>query len=446
MMLAWDMRLGKTATALRAWDEIAHEGPLLVICPATARAVWQREANRWCSPGTRVQVMWNAAARCAADSDVVITNYDLLGCNAAFMDLLRERGRRPVKWGALVLDEAHYLKNPTAKRTMECFGYLHGSKAHGQGQKKGLIERAKPRVWELTGTPMPNHPAELWSHCRALWPDAIMWNGHPMELWEFELRYCQLMQTDHGMKVVGGKNLGELKKVLSPYIHRLKAPDVMPHNKLLIETWPLDVGKTKVYANLPQLVASLQQRFGEVGQIETWGNQTVDEYLRAINAEYDAVAKVRHEVGTLKAIGVSLLVREEIENGAPKTIVFAHHREAIETLAKGLASCNVAVIHGGTSAKQRTTEIERFQTDPTCRVFVGQLKAAGEAIDLSAAEHIVFAEASFVPGENAQAMARASGPNQKAPVWVRYSYLAGSIDENVMRACARKTEMINQVL
>jgi SWI/SNF-related matrix-associated actin-dependent regulator 1 of chromatin subfamily A len=436
-MLAWDMRLGKTATALRAWDEVATEGPLLVLCPATARANWAREAATWC-PEARVQVLWASSDRPDYSADIVITNYDKL-TNKTFAQALRMW--RSADRGVLVLDEMHYLKNPRAERTKRVYGVTYGKP---DARIVPLIDRFD-RIWGLTGTPMPNHPAELYSHCRALWPDAIKYSGHVMELWEYELRYCVLQQTEYGTRVVGGQRLDELKQRLVPYIHRLKSSDVMPHDLKLVETWPLDIGAARVTHDLPELVAKLQQRFGDVSEIERWDEETVDAYLQAINVEHDAVARVRRDVGTLKAVSTALLVREEIENNAPKTLVFAHHRDAIETLTKGLASCNPAVIHGDVPAQRRQLEIDRFHADPSCKVFIGQIVAAGQSIDLSAAEHIVFCEASWTPGENAQAMARASGPRQTKPVWVRFAYLAGSIDENILRACARKTAMINQL-
>jgi len=433
-MLAWDMRVGKTATALRAWEESAERGPALVLCPATARENWRREALRFCTEQPRVQILDQTNIPIDPAADIVITNYHKLQVPDMRKRLRGNAGRGP--WGALILDEAHYLKNCGADRTKVVFGGGH------KGQTP-LINLAH-RVWELTGTPMPNHPAELWTHCYHLFPEAIQYNGHTMELWEFELQYCVLQQTEFGMRVVGGKNLSDLRQRLSPFVHRLKACEVFAADMRRVDTWPLDVGVGK-FPNLPELVAKLTQRFGEVSGIEHFDNATLDAYLEAINVEHDAVASLRRDIGTLKAVAVSHLVREEIENGAPKTIVFAHHRDAIETLKTGLNLFEPAVIHGGTLPSARQNEIDRFNGDPACRVFIGNIQAAGQSIDLSAGSNVVFAEASWTPGENAQAMARASGPRQKAAVWVRFAYLPRSIDENVMRANARKTAMINQV-
>ena len=441
-MLAWDMRLGKTAAALRAWEATKSLGALLVICPMTVCENWKREAARFCVSSPVVQILKQTKQKVDPAADIVIVNYDKF-INTDLRQTLLQNANRG-HWGALVLDEAHYLKTAAAERTKHIFG----NSKHERHISAPLIKCAK-RVWELTGTPMPNHPGELWTHCRHLYPEAIQYQGHTMEEWEFELRYCVLQQTEYGMKIVGGKNLMELKGRLEPYVSRLRERDVYPDGAPVhrrIDSWPLDMGIDHKFPDLPALVTTLHQTYGSFGAIDQFDQATIDAYLRTINAEHDQVATIRRAVGTLKAIAVTLLVREELENGGPKTVVFAHHRDAIETLQKGLQIFKPAVIHGDVTGDARQAEIDRFASDPTCQVFIGQTQASGVGIDLSAASNVVFCEAEWSPGENAQAMARVLGPNQKAPaVLIRFAYLAGSIDEAVARALARKTAMIDQV-
>lgn len=438
-MLAWDMRCCKTSTVTRAWENDPGIGPSLVLCPATARENWRREFLRFCIDPAyppNVQVIKSRDDRVDPAADIVVANYDKLDSPEIAYALRNNCGRR--WWNTLVLDEAHYLKGPNSARTR----YVLGG-----GKKQQIpLKNYAGRVWELSGTFMPNHPAELWTHCRYLYPDAIMYRGRPMELWEFELHYCQLVQGQHGMRVVGGKNLAELKQRLAPYLNRLKYADVFGADKLpRMDTWPLDMetASGRRWPDLLELVATLSQRYGSVSDIESFDQKTLDAYLSCINCEHDALASLRHETGTLKAVAVSLLVREELQNGGPKTIVFAWHRDAIETLTKGLKAFNPAVVHGGVPAgTRRDAEVDRFNNDPACKVFIGQIVTAGQIIDLSAAQSIIFAEQSWSPGENAQASLRASGPRQRASVSVRHTYLPGSIDENVVRANARKTAMI----
>lgn len=433
-MLAWQMRVGKTPTTLRAWEDTAEQGPALVLCPATGREMWRREALKWATDvQPKVQVLKDGNTPIHPAADMVITNYEkLLNPNV----VKRLRGSR--RWGVIIADEAHRLKSPDAKCTQIFYGGGH--------HKQNPLFKYSDRVWPLTGTPIPNHPGEIWTHAYNLWPQAIKYRGDkPMELWEFELGYCLIRQGEHGPVVYGGKNLPELKERLAPHVNRLLLKDVMDMPPVRIDTWPLDMETTSGegrYPDAPELLEKLN-RFGSFADIERFDNGTIDAYLACITAEAEHLATLRRETGTLKAIATTFLLREELDNGGAKTIVFAHHRDAIETLHKGLKSYQPAVLHGST--KDRFAEIDRFQNDPNCRVFIGQLKAAGEIIDLSAAENVLFAEASWTPGDNEQAMFRALGKNQTKPVLVRFTYLNGSVDEAVNRALARKIATISQL-
>jgi SWI/SNF-related matrix-associated actin-dependent regulator of chromatin subfamily A-like protein 1 len=436
-MLAWQMRVGKTATSLRAWEETAEQGPALVICPATGREMWRREAVKWAIEPEippKVQVLKDGNTPIELNSDIVVTNYEKL-LNPNVIKRLRGHKRR---WGVIIADEAHRLKSPDAKCTQIFYGGGH--------HKQQPLINYSDRVWPLTGTPIPNHPGEIWTHAFKLWPDAIQYRGHAMELWEFELQYCVIRHdAQYGAQVVGGKNLPELKQRLKPYVNRVLLKDVgeMPHVR--IDTWPLDMDTTSGegrYPDAPELLEKLC-RFGAMQDIERFDNDTLDAYLACIASEAQHLATLRRETGVLKAIATSFLLREEHQNGGPKTVVFAHHRDAIEVLQKGLRDYNPAVLHGGT--KDAYAEIDRFTQDPKCWDFIGQLKSAGSVHDLSAGKSVVFTEASWTPGDNEQAMFRVLGVKQKDPVLIRFTYLKGSVDEAVNRALARKAATIAQL-
>lgn len=437
-MLAWQMRVGKTATAIRAWEETAEQGPALVIPPATGREMWRREFQRWAIEQhipPKVQVLKDGNTPIDPNIDVLVVNYEkLLNPNVS----KRLRGF-PRRWGVIIPDEAHRLKSPDAQCTQLFYGGGH--------HKRNPLTHYSDRVWPLTGTPTPNHPGEIWTHAYNLWPEALKYRADkPMELWEFELGFCVLKQDQRGnYNVVGGKNLAELKQRLAPHVNRLLLKDVVDMPPVRVDTWPLDMDTTSGegrYPDAPELLEKLN-RFGSFDDIERFDNTTLDAYLACITAESAHLATLRRETGTLKAIATTFLLREELENGGAKTIVFAHHRDAIETLQKGLKDFQPAVLHGAT--KDRYAEIDRFTEDENCRVFIGQLQAAGSIIDLSAAENVLFVEASWTPGDNEQAMFRALGKNQTKPVLVRFTYLKGSVDEAVNRACARKAATIAQL-
>jgi SNF2 family DNA or RNA helicase len=214
-----------------------------------------------------------------------------------------------------------------------------------------------------------------------------------------------------------------------------------------VTSWPLDSeNRPHKVPDLPALLGSLTARYGPPDRIDSFDADTLAVYLACIEAEAVALATLRREISVLKAVLVGLMVDEELDCDTHKTVIFAHHREAISTITKTLARFKPAVIHGGVPADARQVEIDRFTNDPECRVFVGQITAAGSSINLQAACSVVFVEASWCPGDNEQALSRVYRRGQENPVTVRFAYLAGTIDEAVARALARKAAMIAQVL
>ena len=111
-----------------------------------------------------------------------------------------------------------------------------------------------------------------------------------------------------------------------------------------------------------------------------------------------------------------------------------------------LAKYGAVKLYGGTNPARRDRNLDRFNNDPKCRVFIGQIHACGVAISLAkGASDVLFAEYDWVPMNNAQAAARVDGPEQTNPIFVRFAILAGSIDEHVARTVARKTKDLAQI-
>jgi SWI/SNF-related matrix-associated actin-dependent regulator 1 of chromatin subfamily A len=155
---------------------------------------------------------------------------------------------------------------------------------------------------------------------------------------------------------------------------------------------------------------------------------------------------LRQMIGVAKAPSIVKLVIDEFQDGLDKILIFAWHTSVIEILRKGLADYNPVVINGATPIKDRHDLVTQFQTDPNCRVFIGNIIAAGEGITLTASNHVLFAEQSWVPKDNIQAAKRAHRIGQDKPVFVRFASFAGTIDDLITRAVARKTAMIQELL
>lgn len=403
-MLADEPGLGKTAQSIRAANIVGAD-PVLVVHPASVRSSWLRDIKTF-----------------GAGQRFVLQSYDKTA---------RDWEQYEGPWGAIILDEAHRLKSPSARRTQAIYGSM---------QFRGLLPLAG-HVWALTGTPAPNNPAELHTHMAALFPESLRMASNPARIYDrdgFMHRYCILRDTTFGLRVVGSKNLDDLRDRLKPHLIRRLKKDVLTdlpeirHEPLLFDA--------------PEALAALKEIPGD--EVATIREVLKDGDAAALSSMTAEMTSLRRITALAKAPIVAEWVREFLADTDRKIVIFAHHREAIDVLLKQLRHISgkdvrIPMITGGTTPAHRAQAIERFQNDPKHRVFIGQIQAAGEGITLTAASDLIFLEQSWVPSENAQAAMRIHRIGQKRGCMVRYATLAGSIDEAVQRVLARKTQMLS---
>lgn len=421
--------LGKTVQAIVAAVEVvegvsAFDVPqTLVVVPAVVLYNWRREIARW-APRCSVQVIDNGNTSVDEFADFVVVTHAL----AAKPKLHRELMAR--RWAVLIVDEAQAFKTPTAGRTKA----LYGRKSRAEG-----LAGVSDRVWLLTGTPTPNDPSELWTHLAALAPDRIRDDstGRMMSFEDFRWRYCQLAPAEYGSgwKVVGAKNLDDLRRRLDGFALRRRLADELDLPPVFFGSTSLsDYGLTEDEAHeFEALEAKFASR--SAASIETLEQN--EDVAFATWARLCGLAKV--------GPSVELLDNFLHENPGEKLVVFAHHREVIERLTEGLAAFDPITITGSVSAKDRAARVERFQTDPNVRVAVCNLVAGGVGITLTAARRVFFVEMSFTPGTNAQAVSRCRRIGQTLPLLVQVLTLAGSVDEVRAEVLLRKTQMIRDL-
>lgn len=402
-LLLDEMGLGKTPQALIA-AALCNARTIGVICPAIARTNWRREFDRWVN----------------SSADFFVESYDKV---VSRDDVRKKMMGRDI----LIIDEGHYLKNRTAKRVTAIYG------RHACGD--GIVATCK-KVWVLTGTPAPNDASELWTHFRALF-------GENLNFRDWVKRYCTYKETQFGIQIMGNNkaNLPELKTKLKAVSLRRVTSEVMAELPAIIWQDVIVDAKT-VKAEKESIEAeSLRLLLNSLGP--EGDEQAAEELARAA----PHMAQIRRLTGLAKAPAVAEMVAEELDNGgANKVLIFAHHRDVISELNNLLTKYNPVVIVGSTTNDQRVSAMDAFQTDPNCRVFVGQITACSTAITLTAANQVVFAEASWTPAENLQAAKRAHRIGQKEVVKVKMVGLADSLDEAVTRVLARKARAVSQIL
>ena len=153
-LLADDMGLGKTAQAIVAANEL-KANKILVICPASVKIHWMHEFRKWTDKPYALQIINKKSDKIYFNTRITIINYDLVISKGIYNQLIHQ------EFGVGICDEAHYLKNLTAKRTKAILG------------KKGILTHCFCK-WMLTGTPILNRPIELFPILRTLASHTIM--------------------------------------------------------------------------------------------------------------------------------------------------------------------------------------------------------------------------------------------------------------------------------
>jgi len=415
VLFADEMGLGKTIEALGVINADGEAQRVLIVCPASLKLNWARECERWLVDRGPVGV---AGKTFPDDANVVIVNYDILG-------KWKSELRGP--WDVLVADECHYVKNKDAKRS------------------KALNALAARRRLYLTGTPILNRPVELWSIVSALAPDEFD------NFWKFAKRYCKPVRNRFGWEFTGAANLDELHERLRSTImvRRTKAqvlPDLPPKRRQVIEL------ASDQMASLIAVEAEAWQeherRLNELRAMTRTGGEPSEAQLKAlragINAAFGELAKLRQATALAK---VPLVVAhiENVIDESGKLVVFAHHRAVIRELAEPFGDAAVTLT-GEHDIVTRQAAVDRFQEDPTCRIFIGSITAAGLGLTLTASAHVIFAELDWVPAHLTQAEDRTHRIGQAESVLVQHLVLEDSLDARMVGTLIKKQRVIDKVV
>lgn len=403
-LLADAPRVGKTGAALLAADMILAR-TILIVTTASGRGVWKAALPIWTQLDRSVAVVTPKNAE--ADADVLIVGWPSVADAKVRAALMRRR------FDLAILDEDHYAKSLEAKRTQAVYG----------DREQAVIRRARV-VWPLSGTPYPHSPADGYPRLAALAPERLA--ADPDRGWpdvsdqgDFLHRYCQIRRKKlSGFNwidvVVGGKNENELAaRMAGFYLRRTQE----------------DVGiRPPVYEDLP-LVIDEKTRRQVNGNVDAV--RVIEAAEKGQTRELEMhLGPLRRLTGEIKARMAADAVAEEFDCGLDRIALMYWHRDVGDILAEKLAKFGVVRLDGSTAPAARDAAVAAFQSGEA-RVFLGQIVAAGEAIDLSASAVLWFVETSFTPKDQAQAALRITNHGQKRQAVVKVVTLAGTIDEAI---------------
>ena len=401
-LLADDMGLGKTIQTI-AWIlgngewgmGNGERGPVLIVAPLTLVANWRREFAKF-APSLSVYVHQGAARqmeygfkREAAKSDVVLTSISLLVRDYHIL--------RRVGWSAVVVDEAQAIKNPDS----------HVARA--------LCALGAPRRLALTGTPVENSVADLWSLEHFLNP-GLLGDRH-----SFDVRFARPAAADPGCAAAR-----RLAHAVEPFIlRRLKTdPEIsgeLGPKREVREYCALSARQRTQYED-----ALAEYRAGEHRQGDVFALLTRLKLICDGDGKLDRLSDL---LEAIFAAGESALVFTQ----------YAKVGRQIKAFLKDRFGRDFPFLHGALSAAEREREVERFTKCEGPSAFLLSLRAGGFGLNLVKATHVIHFDRWWNPAVESQATDRAHRIGQRGTVLVHAFITEGTLEERVDDILRRKS-------
>jgi len=425
--LADDMGLGKTIQVLALLLMHRREGrtgraPSLLVAPASLLSNWSAEIERF-APALQTLVAHPSAMPqdtlkalkpgSLGSTDLVITSYG---------SLLRLPWLAETRWHLVILDEAQAVKNPNAKQT----------RAAGRLQAQARIA--------LTGTPVENRLADLWSIFDFINPGLL---GSAREFSSYAKRLAERPHNPYG----------PLRDLIRPYLLRRLKTD-----KSVIADLP-DKTEIKAYCHLSRKQVALYQqavRELENGLADTEGMKRRGIVL-AFLLRFKQICNHPSQwlgdgawneadsgkLSRLREIAEVIAARQE------KVLVFTQFREMTGPLAAflgGVFGRPGLVLHGGTEVKKRRDLVKQFQEDESVPFFVLSVKAGGTGLNLTAAAHVIHFDRWWNPAVENQATDRAFRIGQIRNVLVHKFVCRGTVEEKIDQLIESKKQLSQDLI
>jgi superfamily II DNA or RNA helicase len=415
-ILADDMGLGKTIQTLALLLARAAAGPALVVAPTSVCGNWTEEAGRF-APGLRSAVYGQtegdraAQISAAAAGDVVVVSYALLLRDAeAFA--ARE-------WATLVLDEAQALKNAATQRVQAVAGLKAGFRL------------------ALSGTPVENRLADLWSIMNLLNPGLL---GSAAR---FAERFGNPIERQREAAA-----RARLRRLVGPFLlRRTKAQvltDLPPRTEIVLRVEPqaeerafLEALRREAMARVAVLdPADQKSRFNVLAELTRLRRAACDPRLAA-----PELGRIGAKVQAFERLATELVESRH------QALVFSQFTDFLQLLAERLDACGLRyqVLDGSTPAGARSARVAAFQRGEA-DLFLISLKAGGFGLNLTAADYVVIADPWWNPAAEDQATGRAHRIGQQRPVTVYRLVTAGSIEERIVALHHDKRELAEGLL
>jgi hypothetical protein len=382
---------------------------VLVICPSSLKINWYREIKNYSDKN----ILIVEGKNWEPTFDYYIINYDIIK-NYHSMDKTENIESYKLieneKFDLVIIDEAHYISNPTAQRTKLI---------------NDLVKNI-PKVWLLTGTPMTSRPINYYNLLKIVdSPIALNWQGYVK-------RYCAGYQFKVGGKKIwntnGSSNLDELRERTKNIVLRRMKTDILDLPEKMVSPIFLDLTSTFYSDELEDFIRISKD------------NRNKESLTVTINR----LMKLRQVIAFEKVPYTCELIDKVIEQGK-KVIVFTNFTSSLDMLHEKYKK-NSVILDGRMSKDKRQQSVDKFQNDDKIKIFISNIKAGGVGITLTAAEVVIMNDLSFVPSDHSQAEDRAYRYGQKNSVLVYYPVFENTIEMIVYNILQKKKNIIDQVM
>ena len=403
---------------------------ILVFCPASVRLAWESEIPKWWRDAPSI-VLVNKPQDLQRREGFFVISYDRMSRGTTFVDMIAASVSAFGPYALAFCDEAHALKNRGAARTKAVYD---------------VVSKSVVRMIVASGTPAPNHAGELYTAFRALAPGKIRNRDQKvMNQIQFEDAFCKVDTKWFGGRairvIVGSQNIPQLRERLDGFLLRMTKKQVLP------ELPPLEFITVPIEPTLKGVDARDIERFDDLLD----PNMDEDDLLTALRSKEEHIARLRSALGLAKVESAIEYLIDFLDDLDPraKIVVWGDHHIVIDKLFERLGDFRPAKIDGRTSPKDRKVAVETFLNDNRCRVFIGNILAAGTGLTLIGpnceCSDCFFVESSYTPGDNLQAASRIHRLGQQDGVLARVFTARRTIDDRIQSIIARKTNELAEI-
>lgn len=421
--------LGKTIQLIYLAQELKARGKIehcLIVCGLnTLKANWKKEIFKHSDLSCRIlgervnskgKVVFDGIEKRIEELKnpieefFVITNIETLRSDK----ILKALKTSPNKFGLIALDEAHVCKSPTSQ------------------QGHNLLKLDAPYKVAMTGTLLLNSPVDLYV--------PLKWIGEDRSTFtNFKYYYCNFGGLFNNI-LLGYKNLEVLKNQLSECsLRRTKDLLDLPEKTVINEYIAMPSAQQKFYETLTH---------GDISRVDKVHMSTAN-LLALVTRFRQATAcpslLTSEDIPSAK-IDRAVELATQIVSNDNKVVIFSTYKESIKFLKEKFNNYNPVICTGDMDDTTISKNIDKFQNDPECKVFIGTWQKCGTGITLTAANYMIFLDTPWTFGVYEQAQDRIHRIGTKDKVFIYNLICENTIDERVLEIVSSKEAMSDYVV